>query len=100
MVSRLKEIDAFVSNQVDQPMFLRHASRPASAKVELEWLRFPHAVERIPKHRFHQFQDAKSRVAIRAHPVAQILTKLRVENGKTGCSRSPGPTPLQVPDSV
>jgi hypothetical protein len=58
MVARLKEVHALVSYQVNQPVFLRHASRPASPKVEFEWLRFPHALERIPKHRFHQFQDS------------------------------------------
>jgi hypothetical protein len=54
MVARLKEIDALVSDQVYQPVLLRHAPRPTSSKVELEWLWFANAVERIPKNGFYE----------------------------------------------
>jgi len=100
VVARLKEIDALVSDQVDQPMLLRHSPRPASSKVELERLRFPDAVERIPKNGFYEFQDSQSRVTVRSNPVAQIVSELGMENRKACFGRSPGLNRLQVPDRV
>ena len=99
MVPRLKEINALVSDEVDQPVLLRHASRPASVKVELERLWFPDAVKRIPENGLYEIQDSKSGPAFRPNPPAQVLSKLGVVDGKAcfGCSR--GLTCLQVPDS-
>jgi hypothetical protein len=69
VVARLKEINALVSHEVHQPVLLRHAPRPTSVKVELQRLRFPNAVERIPQNGLHEFQDSKGRLAFRSNPV-------------------------------
>ncbi len=87
MVARLKEIDAVVPHQVDQPMFLRHPPRPASVKVELQRFRLSDAFERIPENGFRELQNSQSGLALRSNPVTQVFSKLGMKDRDAGLVR-------------
>jgi len=50
VIPRLKNHDFVFINEVNQPMFLVNASRPAPSKEMTEWFRLTNSLKRVPKY--------------------------------------------------
>ena len=50
VISRLQNHDVFFVNEVNQPMLLVNASRPAPSKEMPEWFRLANSLKRVPQY--------------------------------------------------
>ena len=93
MVARLQKIDTIASHQIDQPMLVGNAPRPASRQNVPQRFGLSDPGERLTQHGLHELQHPQSNLAIGFNPVAKVLAELGVENGLLGvgwgsfCSR-------------
>ena len=82
VVTSLKEIDDLVTGAVNQPVFLRNASRPTAREQVFEWLRLACALEWIAHYSFDEIQHPERCDPVGLDPIAQILSKLGMEDGE------------------
>lgn len=83
MVTSLKEIDSFVSDPVNQSVFLADPPRPATGQHITERLGFAHALKRISHHRFDKIEYSHRGAPVGLDPVPQVVTKLSMENSNS-----------------
>jgi hypothetical protein len=81
MISSLEKVDAFLSYQIDDAVFLSEPSRPGPGIEVFEWLWLSNAAAWFSENRLDQFQHSQSRFAICLYPILQVFLELRVENG-------------------
>jgi hypothetical protein len=81
MIPRLDEIDACIADDIHQAVLLRNAPRPDAWAEVLERLRLADAGERITHDGFDKRQNAQGRASLGFDPVAQVFTKLLLEDG-------------------
>jgi hypothetical protein len=68
VVSSLQEIDGFVTDAIDQPVFLRDAARPAPGQYIPQRLRLSWAFERVAHYGLNQIEDADRHAPLTIHP--------------------------------
>jgi len=68
VISRLQEIDRFISDAVDQPVFLSNASRPTTSQHVFQRLGFSQAFKRIPHDRLNKIEDSDRDAALVPDP--------------------------------
>jgi len=81
VVSGQQEVDPLLADEVDQSMFLGDATRPAAGEVELQRFRLSDAAGRIAERALDEIEDTQSDLAIGAHPVAEVVEELGLEDG-------------------
>lgn len=81
VISCLQEVDPTFSRQVDDTVLLRQASGPDSRRQELEGLGLPDPFERIPDDGLNEIKRAQRDLPVGCDPVAEVVEKLRVEDG-------------------
>ena len=79
MIARLEEVDALITDPVDQTVLLPDAPRPATGEHVSQWLRLARTLEWVAKRCLNKLQDPESCTSIRFHPIAQIVPELVVE---------------------
>ena len=81
MIACLQKIDSTFANQVYKAVFLGESARPGAGRKVLQWLRLAHSREGISQNSLNQIEGAKGNLAVRFHPVLQILDELRMKYG-------------------
>lgn len=76
VIPSLKEIDAIVRDDVDDPVLLGQASRPDVRAQMPEGLRFPEPGERVRHDRFDERGDPESDASIVFDPVTKVFPEL------------------------
>src|SRR5438128_2346428 len=88
MITRLKEVNAIALDQVDKPMLLGDSARPGVRQVLPQPLRLADACKWLAQHGLDQLQNAHCHRPIVRHPMAEVATELRVEDGLPGPGRT------------
>jgi hypothetical protein len=96
VVPRHQDVDPLPAHQIDEPVLLGDAARPAPLHVEAQRLGLADPHERFTKHVLDEQQDAKGDGAVGADPVLEILPKLGVEDGESFAAGSLRLSCLQV----
>lgn len=91
MIPRLKKVDPPLTNKGDQPMLLCNTPRPDTRPQIFQRLGLANADERFADDRLDEIENAKRHRPIGLNPVAEILSKLRVEDC-FATARGPGST--------
>lgn len=81
VVSGLKEIDRFIGNAVDQPVFLGDTTRPAAGEHMSQRFGLSRAFERITHDCLYKIEDSYGDAALVFDPKPQVLKKLGLEYG-------------------
>lgn len=87
MVTRLQKMHVFVSHAINDAMLLRQTPRPCPGGKMLQRLGLSDAGERFAKNRFDELQCTSGDPAVVRDPVAEIVSKLRVNNREPLASR-------------
>jgi hypothetical protein len=87
MIASLYKINPVMSDNIYKPMFLGNPSRPNTWAKKFERLGFTDALKRISHYRFDELKNSQGGLAVRFHPVAQILPEFWLENGFPLCGR-------------
>lgn len=77
MVPCLQQVDRFITDPIDEPMFLGNPSGPTAAEDMLQRLGLSDARERIAKDSIDKVQDPQANRSLVLDPEAKILKKLR-----------------------
>jgi hypothetical protein len=94
VVAALKEVDAVVPDQVDNPVFLRETARPDVGAEVSQRLRLPYADEWVSHDGLDKLQETQSGPSIDLDPVTEVFAELGLEYDLgTGCRR-PAPARL------
>jgi hypothetical protein len=76
VVSRLEELHAIIEYLVNEPVHVSDPTRPHVSAEPLEMLRFSDSLKRFTHYRFHEVQTAQGGLAVRVHPVMQVIAAL------------------------
>lgn len=83
MITRLKEIDRFLTNAIHEAVFLRDTAGPTTREQISKRLGFTKALEWVAHYCLNQIQHSNSGTSIGLHPKFQILPELRMEDSDT-----------------
>jgi hypothetical protein len=81
MVPALQEINAFLGNEVNHPVFLGDATRPHSRSEVFESLRLSNSFDWISERCLNKIQHFDRNPSVRFHPIPQVLQKFRLKYG-------------------
>jgi hypothetical protein len=77
----LKELDPVASHQIHQSVLAADPTRPGSRQNVLQRFGLANSRERLTQDGLDQGQNSQANLTIGFDPVAEVLTKLGVENG-------------------
>jgi hypothetical protein len=80
MVSSLQEINGFIRDTVDQPMFLTDTTRPAPCQHISERFRLSESLEWISHHGVDQIQHSDCSATFGFDPKTEVLPELRLKD--------------------
>jgi hypothetical protein len=80
VVPSLEEIDALISDAVDQTVFLCDTARPATRKHKSQWLWFSWAVEGVAQDCFNEIENSDRYSALIFDPKPQVLKELGLKD--------------------
>lgn len=81
MVSCLEEINAVIAHQVDDAMLLREAPGPYAGSEVFKRLGPSDAPKGVPHDSLYDIQRTQGDLAVRFHPVPQVISELRMKHG-------------------
>ena len=87
----MEEVDPVWGDEVDEPMFLGDATRPAACKLELEGLWLADAYEGVSHDCLDEVEDPDCNAPILFEPVHEVLAELELEDA--GAWARTGTTP-------
>jgi len=76
VIASLEKLYSVSIHPIDNPMFLRDTSAPATSEVEAQGFGLADAIERIGNDSFHQVKDSKSQFTICLNPVAEVVLEI------------------------
>jgi hypothetical protein len=80
VVSSLEEINGFIRDTVNQPVFLANTTRPAACQHISERLRLSDPLEWIPHHRLNEIQHSNCIAAFGLDPKTEVFPELRLKD--------------------
>ena len=80
VAARLEKIDAFFPQEVHEPVFLGHLSRPRPGRQVLQRLGFSDAGEWIAQDSLNHPERPDSRLAVHFHPVPEVFDELGLKD--------------------
>jgi hypothetical protein len=81
VVPSLEEIDCFIGDAVDQPVFLSDTPRPTAGEHILQRFGLSRAFERIRHDCLNEFEDSDGGAALVFDPKPEVLKKLGLKYG-------------------
>src|SRR3954452_12353068 len=83
VIAGLKELDAIVRHEVNQPMLLRKSPGPRSGSQILQRLRLPDSREWVAKDGFNKVERTKRDFPFVSNPEAKVFPKFGMEHRYT-----------------
>ncbi len=80
MVPGLEEVDAFVSDQIDDAVLLRQAPRPHVGAEIFDGFGLADSLKGISAHRLDEIEAAQRGLPVGRDPVSQVFEELLLEN--------------------
>ena len=81
VVTRLKEVDTVVPDEIHEPVLLREPARPRSDREVLQRLRLADTSEGNAEDGLHQFQSPENDPAVCLDPVPKVPSELGLKDG-------------------